>query len=82
MFDNHTNQLPLFLVNRTTPNEPPPRYTRRDRAFFNFDNNLLFGFRLNQLRSTFAIHDYFGQIFVFHQLERAAANCIAMQRLE
>ena len=32
MFHNHTNQLPLFLVNRTTTSEPPPRHTRRDRA--------------------------------------------------
>ena len=41
MFHNHTNQLPLFLVNCTTPSKPPHRYTRRDREFFNFDNNLL-----------------------------------------
>ena len=75
MFHNHTNQLPLFLVNRTTPSEPPPRYIRRDRKFFDFDNNLLcLASVLVSCVLLLLIMIVLGQIFNFHQLERAAAN--------
>ena len=83
MFHNHTNQLPLFVVNRPAPNEPPPRYTRREREFINFDGtSLCLGTVVVLCIFLLLFLIVLGQVFIFHQLERTNANCIAIQSLD
>lgn len=83
MFHNHPNQLPLFVVNRPAPNEPPPRYTRHEHDFGNFDGTTLcLGTVLILCIFLLLFLIVLGQIFVFHQLERTNMSCLTMQSLE
>ena len=83
MFHNHTNQLPLFFVNRSTPNEPPPRYTRRERSNLNFDGTLLcLGTVLVSCVLILLFMLVLGQVLIFHQLERIGTHCFSMETVE
>lgn len=76
MFHNHTNHIPLYVVNRPIPNDPPPRYSRHSQRnerpspnFICLSAILLFCFLLLLLLIIL------GQTFILIQVEQLANSC-------
>ena len=80
MFHNHTNQIPVFALNRNLPDNPPPRYTRIAHGCRLFDIStvclssfLLFCF----LILLFLI--ILGQVFILNRLEQMTVTCLIQE---
>ena len=72
MFHNHTNQLPLYVLNRPPAYDPPPRYSRHSRSERSrFDPSIVYLgsvllFCILILLGSIVI----GQVFILNELER------------
>ena len=77
MFHNHTNQIPVFALNRNLPDNPPTRYTQNAHGSRLFDPStvclsscLLVCFLFLLL---LILH---GQVFILTRLEQMAVTCL------
>ena len=77
MFHNHTNQIPVFALNRNLHDDPPPRYTQNAHGSRLFDpstvclSSFLLVCFLSLLR--LVILD---QVFIVTRLEEMALTCL------
>ena len=76
MFHNHTNQLPLYILNRTPPSDPPPRYSQTEQSTPRLDSSfvcLTLIFALCLLALIFLL--VLGQVFILTHLENISESC-------
>ena len=76
MFHNHTNQLPLYILNRTPPSDPPPRYSQTEQSTPRLDSSfvcLTLIFALCLLVLIFLL--VLGQVFILTHLENISESC-------
>ena len=76
MFDNHTNQLLLYILNRTPRSDPPPRYSQTEQSPPRLDSSfvcltLIFAFCVLALIFLLVL----GQVFILTHLENISESC-------
>ena len=71
MFHNHTNQIPVFALNRNLPDDPPPHGSRLfDPSTVCLSSFLLVCFLFLLLLIIL------GQVFILTRLEQMAVTCL------
>ena len=76
MFHKHTNQLPLYILNHTSPSDLPPRYSQTEQSTLRLDSRfvcLTFIFALCVLALIFLL--VLDQVFILTHLENISESC-------